>query len=108
MTQHPWRRGGIFDAIVAVPPYGIRAGAKRLGRRNLARQRDEPYQMADGSLSHELSDYISPTRPYHLLDLTRDLLDFTTCFHTTPPPGSPLLLRKQPHRVSVRLATRTD
>ncbi|CAD7064526.1 unnamed protein product, partial [Tilletia caries] len=63
MTQHPWRRGGIFDAIVAIPPYGIRAGAKRLGRRNLARQRDEPYQMADGSLSHELSDYISPTRP---------------------------------------------
>ncbi|KAE8260198.1 hypothetical protein A4X13_0g502 [Tilletia indica] len=76
MTQHPWRRGGIFDAIVADPPYGIRAGAKRLGRRNLARQRDEPFQMADGSLAHELSDYIAPTRPYHLLDLTRDLLDF--------------------------------
>ncbi|KAE8179263.1 hypothetical protein CF336_g9696 [Tilletia laevis] len=60
MTQHPWRRGGIFDAIVAVPPYGIRAGAKRLGRRNLARQRDEPYQMADGSLSHE---YVPSFRP---------------------------------------------
>ncbi|KAE8240888.1 hypothetical protein A4X03_0g8273 [Tilletia caries] len=92
MTQHPWRRGGIFDAIVAVPPYGIRAGAKRLGRRNLARQRDEPFQMADGSLSHELSDYISPTRPYHLLDLTRDLLDFTTCLSPTAASSSGCLV----------------
>ncbi|KAK0560905.1 hypothetical protein OC844_003499 [Tilletia horrida] len=76
MTQHPWRRGGLFDAIVADPPYGIRAGAKRLGRRNIAKQREEPFAFPDGSLAHQLLDYIAPTRPYHLLDLTRDLLDF--------------------------------
>jgi len=76
MTQHPWRRGGLFDAIVADPPYGIRAGAKRLGKRVLARQREEAVTMPDGTFAHELPDYVAPTRPYHLLDLTRDLLDF--------------------------------
>ncbi|KAK0547906.1 hypothetical protein OC846_004680 [Tilletia horrida] len=76
MTQHPWRRGGLFDAIVADPPYGIRAGAKRLGRRDIGRQREEPFQFPDGRMAHELPDYIAPTRPYHLLDLCRDLLDY--------------------------------
>jgi tRNA (guanine10-N2)-methyltransferase len=33
MNQHPFRRGELFDAIVTDPPYGVRAGAKRLGRK---------------------------------------------------------------------------
>ena len=58
MTQAPWRvpfRGGgesLFDAVVCDPPYGVRAGAKRLGKRNIEQQRDEPYFMPDGTPSH--------------------------------------------------------
>lgn len=33
LTQHPFRTGELFDAIVTDPPYGVRAGAKRLGRK---------------------------------------------------------------------------
>lgn len=65
MTQSPWRApfrqgAGLFDAIVTdrtlrlthIAPYGVRAGAKRLGRRNVADQRDEPFIMADGTPAH--------------------------------------------------------
>jgi tRNA (guanine10-N2)-methyltransferase len=33
VTNNPWRCGSLFDAIVTDPPYGVRAGAKRLGRK---------------------------------------------------------------------------
>lgn len=102
MTQNPWRKDllfpidddvdtklhagkrptGIVDGIVADPPYGVRAGAKRLGKRDPEKQRTEPFWMPDGlgldkgCWSHERSDYIPPTRPYHLEDLVNDLLDY--------------------------------
>ncbi|SNX85505.1 related to TRM11 - Catalytic subunit of an adoMet-dependent tRNA methyltransferase complex [Melanopsichium pennsylvanicum] len=102
MTQNPWRKDllfpvdvdnkqteqiskrskGVVDGIVADPPYGVRAGAKRLGKRDPEKQRTEPYWMPDGlgpgqgCWSHERSDYIPPTRPYHLEDLVSDLLDY--------------------------------
>lgn len=101
MTQNPWRKDlmfslgdevgkaeratrpkGIVDGIVVDPPYGVRAGAKRLGKRDPEKQRTEPYWMPDGlgagqgCWSHERSDYIPPTRPYHLEDLVDDLLDY--------------------------------
>ncbi|KAH8994734.1 hypothetical protein EDB86DRAFT_3064674 [Lactarius hatsudake] len=31
--KRPWRCGGLFDMIITDPPYGVRAGAKRLGRK---------------------------------------------------------------------------
>ena len=31
--QTIWRYDGLFDAIVCDPPYGIRAGAKKIGRK---------------------------------------------------------------------------
>ena len=105
MTQNPWRKDllypinddtandkasaqtsrrptGVVDGIVADPPYGVRAGAKRLGKRDPEKQRTEPFWMPDGlgegkgCWSHERSDYIPPTRPYHLEDLVNDLLDY--------------------------------
>lgn len=90
ITQHPWRllhpnassatasaRPGFLDAIIADPPYGVRAGAKRLGHRDVARQRDEPYWLEEkGGYSHEQEDYVPPTRPYALNDLLDDLLAF--------------------------------
>ncbi|EJD52503.1 tRNA guanosine-2'-O-methyltransferase [Auricularia subglabra TFB-10046 SS5] len=76
VTRHPWRRGALFDAIITDPPYGVRAGAKRLGRKDLSKQHDEPILLTDGSYSHVKSDYIPPTRPYELADLALDLVKF--------------------------------
>lgn len=100
MTQNPWRKDllfpvedekvqhnakrsvGVVDGIVADPPYGVRAGAKRLGKRDPEKQRMEAFWMPDGlgpgkgCWSHERSDYVPPTRPYHLEDLVNDLLDY--------------------------------
>ena len=91
MTQSPWRVGGVVDAIVADPPYGVREGARRLGKRDPAKQRTEPFWMPDGlgpgrgCWSHERSDYVPPTRPYHLRDLVDDLLDYA--YHLLTPRG---------------------
>jgi len=70
ITRNPWRRGGLFDAIITDPPYGVRAGAKRLGRK---RER-----AADSSISsqHRPDDqpYLPPTKPYELSALAADLV----------------------------------
>ncbi|CAO1630027.1 unnamed protein product [Jaminaea pallidilutea] len=97
VTQNPWRtlRVGVethdgqqeqriqqqflVDAIVADPPYGVRAGAKRLGHRKADRlhARTEPHWLPEKQgWSHEQEDYVPPTRPYSLDDLLADLLVF--------------------------------
>lgn len=55
VTKNPWRRGELFDAIVTDPPYGVRAGAKRLGRKESEKkkQAEEPYMMPNGVWAHE-------------------------------------------------------
>ncbi|PWN34696.1 tRNA guanosine-2'-O-methyltransferase [Meira miltonrushii] len=77
VTQHPLRKGGLFDAIVADPPYGIRAGAKKLGKRRGEKMRDEPFMMPDGQYSHERPDYHPPSKPYALDELLCDLMEFS-------------------------------
>ncbi|TXT16049.1 hypothetical protein VHUM_00552 [Vanrija humicola] len=77
VTQGPWRRGGWMDAIVTDPPYGVRAGAKRIGRSETRKRnvlRDEAYVMPDGSLAHQKESYLPPFKPYELVDLTLDLI----------------------------------
>lgn len=77
VTKHPWRCGGLFDAIVTDPPYGVRAGAKRLGRK---RKKDEA-QLAV-YLEHRKiprpndQPYIPPTKPYEFSHLALDLVLF--------------------------------
>lgn len=108
MTQPPWRKNlldpihpvpltsrlGVVDGIVADPPYGVRAGAKRLGKRDPEKQRSDPFWMPDGlgagqgCWSHERSDYVPPTRPYHLEDLVNDLMDYA---YTLLPDGGRLV-----------------
>ncbi|UZJ57189.1 hypothetical protein CBS101457_006509 [Exobasidium rhododendri] len=77
VSQHPWRGEGLFDAIVADPPYGVRAGAKQLGRRDLNKQRDTPFVLSDGTYSHHQQDYLPPMKPYALNDLLIDLMNFS-------------------------------
>ncbi|KAF8608623.1 tRNA guanosine-2'-O-methyltransferase [Ceratobasidium sp. AG-I] len=75
VTQGPLRRGGLFDAIITDPPYGVRAGAKRLGRKEGQEMRTEPLVLQDGSLSHTHKTYVPPTRPYELSALASDLVE---------------------------------
>ncbi|KAF8972985.1 tRNA guanosine-2'-O-methyltransferase [Flammula alnicola] len=75
VTHNPWRCGELFDAIVTDPPYGVRAGAKRLGRK-----KELPDYKKDLCLQHTLSGrpddqpYIPPTKPYELSHLAADLV----------------------------------
>ncbi|KIJ49558.1 hypothetical protein M422DRAFT_161287 [Sphaerobolus stellatus SS14] len=68
VTRNPWRCGALFDAIVTDPPYGVRAGAKRLGRKPGTPLRDSVTAMKD-----PLS-YVPPTHPYELSTLALDLV----------------------------------
>ncbi|KAG8780523.1 hypothetical protein FRC12_022899 [Ceratobasidium sp. 428] len=75
VTQGPLRRGSLFDAIVTDPPYGVRAGAKRLGRKQGQEMRSEPMVLLDGSLAHTHKTYVPPTKPYELSALAADLVE---------------------------------
>ncbi|KAG8213883.1 tRNA guanosine-2'-O-methyltransferase [Butyriboletus roseoflavus] len=72
VTHHPWRCGGLFDAIITDPPYGVRAGAKRLGRKKLRDDRPLPQIPRPGPNE----PYIPPTKPYELSALIADLIFF--------------------------------
>ncbi|WWC85832.1 uncharacterized protein L201_000699 [Kwoniella dendrophila CBS 6074] len=76
VTKSPMRRGGWIDAIITDPPYGVRAGAKRQGRKEGAKKalKTEPVLMPDGRYSHEMPGYQPPSRPYELANLTLDLV----------------------------------
>ncbi|KAG8863553.1 hypothetical protein FRB96_008293 [Tulasnella sp. 330] len=70
VTNHPWRRGEIFDAIVTDPPCAKRIGSsvpgKPLG--------SEPKVLQDGVIAHTKPSYIPPMRPYEISDLAYDLV----------------------------------
>ncbi|KAI0690518.1 tRNA guanosine-2'-O-methyltransferase [Cytidiella melzeri] len=72
LTKNPWRCGDLFDAIITDPPYGVRAGAKRLGRKN------EAWRPTEKFLAHrsEEQPYVPPTKPYELSALASDLVLF--------------------------------
>ncbi|RXK40763.1 hypothetical protein M231_02015 [Tremella mesenterica] len=76
VTRAPLRRGGWVDAIITDPPYGVRAGAKRQGKRNPEKRpvAEQPVLLEDGSYSHKNETYVPPFRPYELTDLTVDLV----------------------------------
>ncbi|KAI1795660.1 tRNA guanosine-2'-O-methyltransferase [Ganoderma leucocontextum] len=62
----------LFDAIVTDPPYGVRAGAKRLGRKD-----NRPLREGPPPVHVERPDdqpYVPPTKPYELSELARDLV----------------------------------
>ncbi|BFZ64820.1 hypothetical protein YB2330_005973 [Saitoella coloradoensis] len=77
ITHNPLRKGVRFDAIVCDPPYGVRAGAKKLGRKNDEELRTEPILLRTGIYSHEQPDYHPPMKPYELSEVMVDLLGFS-------------------------------
>ncbi|KAF4567631.1 hypothetical protein EYR40_006632 [Pleurotus pulmonarius] len=75
VTRNPWRCGGLFDAIVTDPPYGVRAGAKRLGRRRSPTAKQlAAYSEHQAAPRPADQPYIPPTKPYELSELARDLV----------------------------------
>ncbi|KNE90481.1 hypothetical protein PSTG_16099 [Puccinia striiformis f. sp. tritici PST-78] len=78
MTQNPWRTGEIFDAIICDREYGVRAGAKRLGRKDESKLRSEPYKLPDGTWSHEKPDYVPPSKPWEMSEVLDGLLLFAS------------------------------
>jgi len=70
ITRNPWRCGALFDAIITDPPYGVRAGAKRLGRKK-ERALDSPLPPQPRV---DVQQYIPPTKPYELSALAADLV----------------------------------
>ncbi|KAJ2830816.1 hypothetical protein IWW50_000037 [Coemansia erecta] len=73
VCRNPWRAGALFDAIVTDPPYGVRAGAKRLGRKD-GTNAERSLRVVDGVTNCKRDDYYPPTMPYEMSDVVRDLL----------------------------------
>ncbi|OZJ04374.1 hypothetical protein BZG36_03199 [Bifiguratus adelaidae] len=79
ITHHPWRAVPLFDAIVTDPPYGVRAGAKRLGRKDPTKQSTQP-RIYQGKPIHEREEYVPPTKPYEMSEVLVDLLEFSALY----------------------------
>lgn len=74
ICHHPWRTTRPWiDAIVTDPPYGVRAGAKKLGRHD---GKDLMMRSYDGVPMHMREDYYPPTKPYEMSEVLIDLLNF--------------------------------
>lgn len=65
-VHHPWRKVEYFDAIVSDPPYGVRAGAKKIGKNPDL----EKYPLKPGA------DKYPQTVPYEMDEVIVDLLEF--------------------------------
>lgn len=59
---------GFLDAIVCDPPYGVRAGARKSGRKDNA-PRDLKW--------NEFNDHVPPSQVYDVEDVIHDLMDFS-------------------------------
>ncbi|GAA5990901.1 hypothetical protein JCM11641_002876 [Rhodosporidiobolus odoratus] len=79
MTQHPWRTGELFDAIVTDPPYGVRAGAKRLGREE--GEEEIAPQIVPGRESegfhHQFADYVPPSVGWPMEEVISTLVTYS-------------------------------
>jgi len=76
VTNNPLRCGELFDAILTDPPYGVRAGAKRLGRKNTDKRILKRRPEQEIAESKALTQYLPPTQPYELSSLVFDLVRY--------------------------------
>ncbi|KAI9336141.1 S-adenosyl-L-methionine-dependent methyltransferase [Obelidium mucronatum] len=81
IAHHPWRECEFWDAIVCDPPYGVRAGAKKIAV-NPKSPPKTSIQNPDGS--YKLPQYI----PYELDEVMADLISFAAKYLT---PGGRLV-----------------
>ncbi|KAI8606893.1 S-adenosyl-L-methionine-dependent methyltransferase [Chytriomyces sp. MP71] len=76
IAHHPWRETEFWDAIICDPPYGVRAGAKKIAVNPKTPPKTSPFN-ADGSYK------LPQTVPYELDDVLTDLIAFAAK-HLTP------------------------
>ncbi|KAL5524093.1 hypothetical protein ACEPAG_8266 [Sanghuangporus baumii] len=77
ITRNPLRCGGLFDAIITDPPYGVRAGAKRLGWKSTNKKAGrEPKPEYEEAQRKALIGYVPPMQPYELSELVSDLVQW--------------------------------
>ncbi|KAJ3063417.1 hypothetical protein HDU98_000784 [Podochytrium sp. JEL0797] len=70
LAHHPWRQVEFWDAIVTDPPYGVRAGAKKI-----AVNPKEPAKLS--VLNKQTGEYRLPQSiPYELDEVMSDLISF--------------------------------
>ena len=74
VAHHPWRYNvEIWDAIVCDPPYGVRAGARRLGSNPKTKYFDSPVK-PNGELRYP------QTVNYEMQDVISDLVQFAATY----------------------------
>ncbi|TPX62917.1 hypothetical protein PhCBS80983_g00032 [Powellomyces hirtus] len=72
LAHHPWRQQPFWDAIVCDPPYGVRAGAKKLGRGQKSKVPPGPLEPKKPNGEQRYPQ----TVPYEMHDVIVDLIDF--------------------------------
>ncbi|KAJ3280091.1 hypothetical protein HK104_000910 [Borealophlyctis nickersoniae] len=73
IAHHPWREQPLWDAIVADPPYGVRAGAKKIGH-------NPKIKPPATALKANGEPRYPQTIPYEMSDVIVDLIDFAAKF----------------------------
>jgi len=73
MAHHPWRNSGeLFDAIVTDPPYGVRAGAKKIGLNT------DKYDIPPPTKRSVMNPRYPLTIPYEMEQVLNDLIEFAS------------------------------
>jgi len=73
MAHHPWRNNGeLFDAIVTDPPYGVRAGAKKIGLNT------DKYDAPPPTKRDVMNPRYPLTVPYEMEQVLIDLIEFAS------------------------------
>jgi tRNA (guanine10-N2)-methyltransferase len=75
ILQHPWRDGFVVDAILTDPPYGVRAGAKKIGCKY-----ESPSSYSCRLSAEESAERYPKTIPYEMDELAQDLHQFALKF----------------------------
>ncbi|KAL1916287.1 uncharacterized protein VTP21DRAFT_5904 [Calcarisporiella thermophila] len=80
LCHHPWREVPIFDGIVTAP-YGVRAGAKKLGRKIPLKKPVQTEPAFPGDIPmHLREEYYPPTQPWEMSEVLKHLLEFAAKF----------------------------
>ena len=74
IAHHPWTSRLMLNAIVTDPPYGVRAGAKKLGA---ARPQDSKLHSSLLESAELRAATYPATQPYAIDEMTLDLLNFS-------------------------------
>ncbi|KAJ3416870.1 hypothetical protein HDV05_008455 [Chytridiales sp. JEL 0842] len=74
LAHHPWRETEIWDAIVCDPPYGVRAGARKIAENPKMTPRTNLINHITGQMK------LPRTMPYELDEVIQDLIAFAATY----------------------------